>query len=385
MNVKKLRSLLKKEESIKLDFKLKVDISTESGKKELAKDICAIANGRGGRGYLILGVEDKTKNLIGVNPKQLKEEQVQQIISSRCDPPIPITLDYFNVDKKTIGIITIYDGNQKPYQIRENGAFYIRRGSTTDIMRKEEIVTLLNENLTLNAELCPIARSNVEHLDRKMLESYFNFQGLRFKDDNIEELMINLGVAVKDKETSKLMVTLGGLLVFSSYNNIYIPQNKIKIINTVKNKEEIVIIGGKLLEMLDKAEEYLKTNIPTSYPVNALYEGIKNAVLYRDYTIYDMIIEIKISKEYIEIISPGFMKRYKGEKKNSYIKRNMWIYEKLILLDYKKRFLNTGSGFTIIKNSFKQTSKKVYFFNSTKYNYFKISYPGIGNYIQINV
>lgn len=381
MNIKKLKSLLKKEENVKLDFKLKVDVNTESGKKELAKDICAIANVRGGRGYLILGVEDKTKKLIGVDPKELKEEQIQQIISSRCDPPIPITLDYCIIDRKTIGIITIYDGNQKPYQIRENGAFYIRRGSTTDIMRKEEIVTLLSENLTLNAELCPIARSNVEHLDKKMLESYFHFQRLQFTENNMEELMINLGVVVKDKETSKLMVTLGGLLVFSSYNNIYIPQNKIKIINTVKNKEEIIIIGGKLLDMLYKAEEYLKINMPSSYPINALYEGIKNAVLYRDYTIYDMTIEIRISKDYITLISPGSMNIYKGENKNSYIKRNMWIYEKLILLDHKKRFLNTGSGFSIIKNSFKQSGKKVYFFNSTKYNYFKISYPGIDNYI----
>ena len=67
MNKKKLLSLIKQREGTKLDFKLQIDISSESGKKELAKDVCAIANSRGGRGYLIIGIEDRTKRIIGIN------------------------------------------------------------------------------------------------------------------------------------------------------------------------------------------------------------------------------------------------------------------------------------------------------------------------------
>jgi predicted HTH transcriptional regulator len=109
MNKKKLKTLIKKEEGSKLDFKLKVDIFTESGRKELAKDVCAIANSRGGRGYLIIGIEDKTKKIIGIEDNIYNEEKIQQIISSRCDPPIPISLDYINLQNKTIGVITIYN------------------------------------------------------------------------------------------------------------------------------------------------------------------------------------------------------------------------------------------------------------------------------------
>ena len=67
MDTKKISILLKREEGTKLDFKLKIDILIESGKKELAKDICAIANSRGGRGYIVIGVEDKTKRVIGID------------------------------------------------------------------------------------------------------------------------------------------------------------------------------------------------------------------------------------------------------------------------------------------------------------------------------
>ena len=50
MDRKKFYSLIKREEDQKLDFKLKLDLLTEAGKKEFAKDVCAIANSNGERG-----------------------------------------------------------------------------------------------------------------------------------------------------------------------------------------------------------------------------------------------------------------------------------------------------------------------------------------------
>ena len=47
MDIKKLKSLIKRQEGTKLDFKLKLSLQYESGKKELAKDVCAIANSKG--------------------------------------------------------------------------------------------------------------------------------------------------------------------------------------------------------------------------------------------------------------------------------------------------------------------------------------------------
>ena len=81
MERKKLLSLIKRDEGLKLDFKLKLDLSYETGKKELTKDICAIANSNGQRGYIIVGIQDKTKNIIGIKKDEMfKEEQIQQII-----------------------------------------------------------------------------------------------------------------------------------------------------------------------------------------------------------------------------------------------------------------------------------------------------------------
>ncbi|WP_411679006.1 helix-turn-helix domain-containing protein [Clostridium thailandense] len=380
MEKKKFLNLLKKPEGPKLDFKQIIEIDTESGRKELAKDICAIANSKGGRGYLIIGIEDKTKRILGIVELALNEEKIQQIISSRIEPPVPISLEFLEIDKKNIAIINIYDGHQKPYQIRENGAFYIRRGSTNDTMRKQEIVSALQESLTLNVELCPVPHSDIKSIETSIVDRYFMAQGIQVTDENRIELMENASIIYMDKDSGKYMVTLGGLLVFSKINSVYIPHNMIRITNRInKSLNETVIIQGDLLSMLDKSEEVLKSILPATYPIEALNEGISNAVLYRDYTIFYKDIEIVIDYNSIAVISPGILIKNKNNNSINYIKRNMWIYERIIALDVKGRFIKPGRGFNRMQKAFKYKGK-VSFIDSFKDNEFKVIYPGIKNF-----
>ena len=380
MDKKKILNLIKREEGTKLDFKQKLDLEPDSTRKELAKDICAIANSKGGRGYIIIGIEDKTKNIIGIdNSNVFTEEQIQQIISSRCEPPIPISVDVLELEEKKIAIITIYDSDHKPHQFRENGSFYIRRGSTTDTMRKQELISSFQENLNLNVETCAITKSNVNNLNYELIDKYFTSKGICINDDNRISMMESAYIITKDREASQYMVTLGGLLVFCKNNSVYIPQNMVRIVNKVnKDMCEIVIINGDLLSMIDESEKILKKILPDKYPYEAVFEGVKNAILYRDYSIYYKEIEVIIAENSISVISPGnLIKNSKVVAQyNNYFKRNMWLYEKLITLDDKNRFLRSGRGFSRLKKAFKNIGK-VIFINSYENDTFKVIYPGI--------
>ncbi|MFD3155807.1 helix-turn-helix domain-containing protein [Haloimpatiens sp. FM7330] len=382
MDVKKLKNLIKREEGTKLDFKQYIDLYSEGGKKELAKDVCAIANSKGGRGYLIIGVEDKTKNIIGIDPKEIEEERVQQIVSSRCEPPIPISVEFINIYEKILAVINIYDSLQKPYQFRETGAFYIRRGSTTDTMRKQELISDFQNSMALSAELCSVIKSAENCLNKEIVDKYFFSQGIEVNDDNRLMLMENASIINKDRETNEYSCTLGGILVFSNRNNLFVPQNIIRIINKVnKNYDKITVVKGDLLSMIDESEKKLYEILPKQYPIDAICEGIKNAVVYRDYTICCKEIEIVINHSSIIISSPGILVKGKDINYHNYIKRNMWIYEKLMALDDKKRFSNTGKGFKKMKKAFKKYGK-VIFVNSTSQNIFKVIYPGINKIIK---
>lgn len=382
MDSKRLLSLIKKEEGVKLDFKLKLSLQSEGNKKELAKDVCAIANSRGGRGYIIIGLEDKSKEIIGVNESEIiKEEQVQQIVSSRCEPPIPISVDTCKIQGKRICVITIYSGDQKPYQIRESGAFYIRRGSTTDTMRKQELIEAFEENLDFFMETSTVMKSDISFLDEDLLKQYFKNKGIELNEENKEFLLESSRIAYRERESGKMNCTLGGLLIFSNYNSLWIPQNMIKIINRInKNKDEVIVIQGSILEMVDKSERVIYDLMPNDYPSSAIIEGVKNAVLYRKYSSVNRVIEISIGYKSVSIDSQGaLIEKSNLGKEISHSKRNIWIYEKLITLDNNKRFLNNGRGFSRMKKAFYGV-EKVKLINSIKDDYFKVILPGVSIY-----
>lgn len=378
MDKRKLLKLIEMEEGTKLDFKLKLDLNFESAKKELAKDICAIANSNGGRGYIIVGVEDKTKAIIGLeNGYILSEEQIQQIVASRCDPPIPISLEIIEIDKKKLGVITIYDGKQKPYQVRENGAFYIRRGSTTDFMRKQELVASFEENLSLSVEGCAIMNSDIKAIDMELVKRYFNRKGISLTNENQRFLLETSSIIFEDQNTGLVKCTLGGLLIFSNSNSIYLPHNMIRIINKInKNYDEVTIVQGNLIEMIDKSEKFINSILPPKYPCNGILEAIKNAVLYRDYSQIERVIEVVITRGSVSVVSPGQLIKKSRNDGVDYARRNMWLYEKVITLDEKKRFLRTGNGIFRMKKSFKNIGK-VLFINSKEEDSVKVIFPGI--------
>ena len=122
----------------------------------------------------------------------------------------------------------------------------------------------------------------------------------------IRALLESSRIAIKEKESLKMSCTLGGLLVFSSFNSLWLPHNMIRIVNKVnKNKKEIMIIQGSIIEMVDKAKEEISHIIPKDYPISAILEAINNAVLYRDYLAYNKNIEVVIADKNISIFSPG--------------------------------------------------------------------------------
>lgn len=377
MEKKRLTNIIKRPESPKLDFKQLIDVVSEGGRKEFAKDVCAIANSKGGRGYIILGIEDGTKRVIGIDGMEISEEQVQQIVSSRIDPPIPVSLEITEYEGKKIGIITIYDGPNKPYQIKDNGSFLIRRGSTTDTMRKQEIIAALQESFSFNAETFPIANSNVGSINMQLVKKYFDSKGLKVSETSKKELLESAAIIYMDRESGSEMATLGGLLVFSDKNYLYVPHNFIRVINRLEGKkQDDIIIQGDLMGIIDKSQDVLNESLPDIYPVDAVFEAVMNAVIYRDYTVYNKEIMVIIDDNSVSVVSPGVFADSKNTITSSYYKRNMWIYEKIVSMDSKGRLLKEDKGFTKMKKSFKNIGK-VMFVNNINENSFKVIFPGI--------
>jgi len=139
----KIRELLSQNEGRKLDFKQSLSLATDKEKLEFTKDVCAIANTPNGDGYIIVGIEDKTRRVLGINPNSIREEKLQQIVSSHSDPPPVFSMELLNYERVKLAVIFIpREKSGTLHQIKRAG-FPIRRGSTTDTMSTSEILTVL--------------------------------------------------------------------------------------------------------------------------------------------------------------------------------------------------------------------------------------------------
>ena len=87
ITIAQLKKIISSDETLKIDFKERLEIKSEQQRKEFAKDVSAIANTPGPRGFLLYGITNDRK-VTGISHSDFREEQMQQIISSRCDPPV---------------------------------------------------------------------------------------------------------------------------------------------------------------------------------------------------------------------------------------------------------------------------------------------------------
>lgn len=368
MDIQKLQYLLTKDEGPKLDFKMKLSTEMESSKKELAKDICAIANSRGGRGYIIFGIEDKTKKVIGIRRNEFSEEKIQQIVSTRLEPPVPISVDVLQLNGLDIGIISIYNTDQKPHQLRENGAFYMRRGSTTDIMRKEELASMFQDMGLISHEMLPIVRAAVSDLDRDKINEYFINSGINTSIDNA--ILSASGILHKERDSGEYHPTCGGMLLFGKHPYNFIPQSIIRIHNTLNSSLPYNHISrGTIMEMLNDASEFIKQCLNgINFPEEIINELIGKSVLYRDYFDVNGCVEIYLNNKYIEFSNPGAAIKGNGNNDDKYIKRNMWLYLKLLSIDSSRKYFNKN----ISINSIIKDYGRIKYLNILSKNIFKV-------------
>lgn len=72
------------------------------------KTVVAFANGRGGR--IVFGVDDKTLNIVGMNPDTIFQtmDSITNAISDSCEPKIYPDVTLQSIDDKTIIVVEIF-------------------------------------------------------------------------------------------------------------------------------------------------------------------------------------------------------------------------------------------------------------------------------------
>lgn len=113
------------------------------------KTVVAFANGTGGK--IIFGVRDEDNTVVGIQSEAIFKtmDAITTAISDSCQPAIVPDVTLQTIDGKTVIIVEVSAGRQRPYYIKSQGmesGTYIRVSGTTRPAEREQIKEMFYES-----------------------------------------------------------------------------------------------------------------------------------------------------------------------------------------------------------------------------------------------
>jgi ATP-dependent DNA helicase RecG len=313
----KLHDIIKQPEGRRLEFK-----EILPGASDLAKTIIAFANDAGGE--IFIGVKDKPRMVVGIPAEDITEleERISNIVHDLCEPLIRPDISLVQADDKYLIRITIHKGSHTPYHLKtksiEEGTF-IRVGSTNRQATAEIIAELSRQrqNASFDGEL-GYTKDFAEIDISTFAGQYAEITGEPLTEKILSKLeLIRL-------ENGKMYAS--NALILLSDDEIRRQLFPFAIVECARFKG---ISPGNFIDQktideniglqADQAYQFVLRHISQGstdyvgvyrtdrweYPVIAIREAIRNAIIHRDYSLTGKDIKIAIFDDKIEITSPG--------------------------------------------------------------------------------
>ncbi len=304
-------------ESRNVEFKVKLpDIS-----EKYTKTIVAFANTQGGQ--LIVGVDDVSRKVVGVDNDEAFKimDSIANAVSDSCMPQIVPNIELQTVDNKTVIVVTVTPGPNRPYYLKskgkENGTF-IRVAGTTRPAHSEKIKELEMEGAHISWDelTCigfEVSREAKEKLCMDIMK-YRKEAGLQ-KWEVTDAQLVNWKL-LKNGEDS-LLASNAFVLLTSDY----FPFSKTQCAVFKGTKRTVFLdkreFTGPVYEQIEEATAFVLRNIrlgatieglvrKESYelPVEAIREMIINAHCHRN--LYDSsCVQVAVYDDRLEVTSPG--------------------------------------------------------------------------------
>lgn len=313
----KLKDIIQQPEGRKLEFKQEIP-----QKSDLAKTVVAFANDAGG--VIYIGIKDKPREITGVPEEKLlvTEEQISNSILDNCAPPIIPEITFLQSEGLYVVKMLVHKGSAPPYYIKRKGineGVYIRVGSNSRQASPEMIAELVRRRQNISFD---------SQLDYSKTYDQLNFESFKksFFEINKQELNENalFKLELIQNDQGKIFPSKALILLSDDdLKNRLFPLANIECARFKGNDNSLFIdqktIKGNLIIQSQEAYQFVLRHISQEttgyegvyridkweYPVLAIREAIRNAVIHRDYSLTGSDIKIAIFDDMIEITSPG--------------------------------------------------------------------------------
>lgn len=304
-------------ESKNVEYKVTLPDKSE----KYMKTIVAFANTQGGK--LLIGVDDKTHEAVGVDDEVLFQmmDSIANAVSDSCVPQIIPDIEPVTIDGRTVISVSVEPGKNRPYYLKskgkENGT-YIRVAGTSRQAFPEKIQELEMEGLRISWDdlTCvgyPVTEKATEKLC-KDIEKFRNKSGLEERDVETEQL-INWKVLKRNE---------GQLTASNAYallTSDYFPFSRTQCA-VFKGTDRTVFLDkreytGPVYEQIEEAVDFVLRNIRLGatigslvrkeqyeLPPEAIREMIINAHCHRNF-LEESCVQVALYDDRLEVTSPG--------------------------------------------------------------------------------
>jgi ATP-dependent DNA helicase RecG len=306
-----LKELLTKDEGKTLEFKE----STESLQK-IIQTIVAFANTAGGT--LVIGIRDKTKEIVGLDNILQEEERLANAVADSISPQLNPSFQLHTWRNRDLLIVSV-SHNFGPYFVKSKGlekGVYIRLGSTNRLADQQTIsqIQRLQEHKYFDEQ--PNFDCAPYNINLNLAKKLFADNSKNFTSQTAR----SLGFIVQYQ--AKELTTNGAVLLFADNLLDYFPDayvrlgrflgiDKSQILDHVDLSVPISIILDQILAFIRRHTTMgaeigatKRRDIP-QYPSIVLREAIINALVHTDYSIKGASITVAIFDDRIEITNPG--------------------------------------------------------------------------------
>lgn len=298
--------------------------------EKVRQAVCAFANNLPGHeevGVIFIGARDKDGALVGLD---VTDELLRSLADIRSDGnilPLPsMTVEKRRLSGKDVAVITVMPADAPP--VKYKGRIWIRTGPRRDIANAQD-ERILNERRRysdLPFDLQPISFASLAEINRTAFESEYlpgavSADVLEANHRSYEE---RLSACRMIESVASPIPTVLGVMVIGNRPRDLIPCNYVQFLRIDGSDLEspiidTAVIDGRLGEILNRLDDKLKANISIrvdltssdlekrgpDYPLAALQQLIRNAVMHRTYEATNAPIRIIWFDNRIEIISPG--------------------------------------------------------------------------------
>lgn len=298
------------------------DRVAEPKRDELADELAAIANTHDG--VVILGVDDKTRDIDGIPVERL--EAVERYVYEICNESIrpPVLFQSFRMElPDSTGVlrpILKVDIPRSLFVHESPGGYFHRQGSSKRKMPPEYLARLFQQRSQarlIRFEEQPVPQSGVNDLSEALWRRY------TARSDEDSKIVLLKRSLLSREESGAIRASVAGVLLCCERPDRFLPSAYIEAVRyrgirqDSNYQTDAQKIYGPLDLQIKQAMSFLKRNQTvvatkephrielTQFSERAVFEAVVNAVAHRDYAISGSKIRFFIFDDRLEIHSPG--------------------------------------------------------------------------------